>query len=642
MTVRWALAGIVAATAATVGVLVPAAQPARAQDVADPAAELAERYAPVLRIRAQAEPCGEGQPYLPVDIDTVLDNRDVALRGPWSTDDLAGIAPSATDIGDGLGRYHLDFPGDALEPGCDFEEWSRELSAGSRPTAYARVVGDPDRPGRVALQYWFFYVFNDWNNNHEGDWEMIQLVFDAPDAAGALRTEPTMVGYSQHSGGEGTTWASDVMEIIDGTHPVVHPAEGSHANFFGAALYLGRSADTGVGCDDTREPHTDLRPDIALMPTDQAAYLDAFPWLGFQGRWGERHEAFYNGPTGPNMKHQWTEPIQWAEETWRDGSVTVPLSSAIGPNVTNAFCGVVETGSNLLRAVVRNPGAALAVLAGLVAIVIAAASRTRWTGAAPYPVVRRRAWGQVLSAAWQMYARHWPLFTGIGLVYLPVMALATGAQWIAVTAADLTTLVGPDGDHNALTVLVVVLLGDAISLLAYLCVLAAVSHSVGALSGGRVPSPLDAYRAVVQRLRPLSSVAVRIAVVVALLLVAIVTAPFALVYAVRRAFAVPIVMIEDEPATGALRRSRQLVRGQWWRTAMLLVLVVGLGAVIGPLVGIVILLVSGGTTFWLINLVAGLVYAATMPYVALVIAYQYADLTDRSVAEDDREPALVS
>ena len=28
-----------------------------------------------------------------------------------------------------------------------------------------------------------FYVFNDWNNLHEGDWEMIQLIFDV-DTAG--------------------------------------------------------------------------------------------------------------------------------------------------------------------------------------------------------------------------------------------------------------------------------------------------------------------------------------------------------------------------------------------------------------------------------------------------------------------------
>ena len=30
----------------------------------------------------------------------------------------------------------------------------------------------PRHPGRIALQYWLFYVFNDFNNLHEGDWEM--------------------------------------------------------------------------------------------------------------------------------------------------------------------------------------------------------------------------------------------------------------------------------------------------------------------------------------------------------------------------------------------------------------------------------------------------------------------------------------
>ena len=66
---------------------------------------------------------------------------------------------------------------------------------------YARVVTDPAYPGRLALQYWFFYVFNDFNDKHEGDWEMIQLDFDAADGAGAHPT-PVEVGYSQHEGAE--------------------------------------------------------------------------------------------------------------------------------------------------------------------------------------------------------------------------------------------------------------------------------------------------------------------------------------------------------------------------------------------------------------------------------------------------------
>ncbi len=68
------------------------------------------------------------------------------------------------------------------------------ITAGTKPTVYAHVATDPKDPGKLALQYWFFYAFNDFNNTHEGDWEMIQLNFDAPDARAALETKPVEVG----------------------------------------------------------------------------------------------------------------------------------------------------------------------------------------------------------------------------------------------------------------------------------------------------------------------------------------------------------------------------------------------------------------------------------------------------------------
>ena len=83
---------------------------------------------------------------------------------------------------------------------------------------------------------------------------MTQLVFDAADAAEALTKDPIKVGYSSHEGAEGADWGDEKLEIVDGTHPVVYPAAGSHANKFTSALYLGSSADAGVGCDDTRRP----------------------------------------------------------------------------------------------------------------------------------------------------------------------------------------------------------------------------------------------------------------------------------------------------------------------------------------------------------------------------------------------------
>ena len=161
------------------------AAPAAAAPPTPAEVELARTYAPVLELKDQPRPCEAGEPYEPTDIDLLMGNDEIALRGPWDTTNIVSVAPRAAELGRGLFGYHLDFPGDPLRPGCTYEQWSIRLRAQAPPTAYARAVTQPGPPGRLALQYWFFYVFNDWNNTHEGDWEMIQLNFDAdtPEAA---------------------------------------------------------------------------------------------------------------------------------------------------------------------------------------------------------------------------------------------------------------------------------------------------------------------------------------------------------------------------------------------------------------------------------------------------------------------------
>src|SRR5262249_27214391 len=219
------------------------------------------------------------------------------------------------------------------------------ITKGKQPAIYARVVTEAAHPRKLALQYWFFYVYNDFNNKHEGDWEMIQLDFDAATALHALKRQPAEVGYSQHDDAERADWHSDKLER-QGTHPVVYPAAGSHANYYKPALYLGRSAAQGVGCDDTNGPSRTLDTQVVVIPTDKTAYLKQFPWLGYQGRWGEKQPAFYNGPLGPNLKLQWVAPITWAEHHWRDDSFTVPEGGSIGTTATDFFCGAVAAGSN--------------------------------------------------------------------------------------------------------------------------------------------------------------------------------------------------------------------------------------------------------------------------------------------------------
>src|SRR3954453_11675320 len=218
------------------GLVAPPVVPAASADVAEERA-LAQRYAPVVRLVAGTGDCEPSEPYRPIDVDVLFREPTVALRGAWGGGDLVKIGPTAKDLSKGLYQYHLDFPGNALDPGCDYLHWQSRLIGTQPSNVYAHVATDPAHAGKLSLQYWFFYVFNDWNNLHEGDWEMIQLVFDAPTAAEAVRQSPAEGGYSQHEGGERAPWDDSKLERIDGTHPVVHPADGSHANFYGEALY---------------------------------------------------------------------------------------------------------------------------------------------------------------------------------------------------------------------------------------------------------------------------------------------------------------------------------------------------------------------------------------------------------------------
>src|SRR3954469_6405426 len=117
---RLALALAVAALVAPAGA---------AADTADEPA-LAKRYAPVVRLVEQPHECGRGEPYRPIDVDAVFGEPTVAFRGPWAAAGVVKVGPTADDLSRGLYQYHLDFPGDALRPGCDYERWERRITAG--------------------------------------------------------------------------------------------------------------------------------------------------------------------------------------------------------------------------------------------------------------------------------------------------------------------------------------------------------------------------------------------------------------------------------------------------------------------------------------------------------------------------------
>ncbi len=614
-------------------VLALACCPVAAADLADETA-LAERYAPVVRVVEQLEECGHGEPYRPTDVDLLFDEPTVALRGPWNPVDLVRIGPTADDIAD-LYEYHLDFPGNALNPGCDYERWDRRLREGHDPTVYAHVASEPARPGQLALQYWLFYTYNDWNNLHEGDWEMIQILFDAADAAEALAEKPVSVGYSQHEGAEGADWDDEKLELVDGRRPVVYPAAGSHANFFDPALFVGSSGEQGVGCDDTRGPHLELEPKVVTIPSDASAAGGTMPWLTFEGRWGELQDAFFNGPTGPNMKTQWTEPVTWSEG-WRPRAYAVPTSGVFGTGATDFFCQAVESGSRGLVKFLRNPGLTLLVLAVVVGLAWFGIARATWRPVAPLRLARRRTWGQVLSAAGRMYVKRPRLFLGIGILLIPLGVVISIVQALVLGGFGLAG-VDTTGEGAGALVLLLVAIGLTLTLLGLALVQAATACALIRIDAGEEIGPVEAYRRALVQIRPLLA-ALGIAVGVWVLLTA--TAflfPVALWLAVRWSLLAPVVEIEGRSAGSALRRSSELVRGHWLRVASL----VGVGTVLalaaGPFLGALLILLTDAPPA-LLNVVAGVVYALAMPFVALTTAYVYFDARTRFELEPVSEP----
>ena len=209
-----------------------------------PEQELIDRYVPLVNIREQQQPCAStpegGEPYLPLPVELVLGNEQVVLR---NASDRTAIATGVTaqELATHSEDTFLDFPGNSRRPGCTFEtdERARIAELDLKPTAYARIVLDPENE-RMMVQYWLFWYFNDWNNLHEADWEGVVVFWDnIATVEEALATAPDRVGISQHGGGELSTWDDDKLTRDNETHPVIFPAAGSHGNFYTPNTYLG-------------------------------------------------------------------------------------------------------------------------------------------------------------------------------------------------------------------------------------------------------------------------------------------------------------------------------------------------------------------------------------------------------------------
>ncbi|CAG0935563.1 hypothetical protein TFLX_04405 [Thermoflexales bacterium] len=285
----------------------------------DPDQALAEQYAPILY-------AADGENYFPVTIDYTLRNSRLKLSNGQFIN-MPTVSDLISHMTDGS---RLDFAGDS--PTGTQTIW--DASVGRDPTVYTYI----SRTGSLtAIQYWFHYFYNDWaaskgcykpgiscqpslGNNHEGDWEGIQVVLQDD--------TPIQAVYSQHFDHTRRQWQYVERE---GEHPVVYVGWGSHASFFKDAYYshiIGGAETTG------RKPLPPSNISLLRSKEDPA-------WLQFQGIWGIDDGILGLGgsPTGPAQRDNWADPFTWWinsqwDENFNYGLWCNPLGGQITPERT--------------------------------------------------------------------------------------------------------------------------------------------------------------------------------------------------------------------------------------------------------------------------------------------------------------------
>ena len=125
---------------------------------------------------------------------------------------------------------------------------------------------------------------------------------------------------------------------------------------------------------------------------------------------------------------------------------------------------------------------------------------------------------------------------------------------------------------------------------------------------------------------------------VVLLTSSLVLIPIAVWLTVRWALIAPAIALEDLSAVEALRRSSRLVRRHWLKVGSLTIACAAVALVAGPLVGALLIILTSAPLPAL-DVVAGVIYALTLPFVALTTAYVYFDarVRDELTARPDEE-----
>jgi Ca2+-binding RTX toxin-like protein len=225
------------------------------------------------------------------------------------------------------------------------EGWFLNVDDAARQGSVVAPIFYVEYPDRI--EYWMFYGHDPKSVlradglllSHEGDWEHITVHLDGRRA--------TTVGFYGHGCNPiERTYGVDVE--VSGTHPVVYPAEGSHASYPEERDFFG--AWPAGGCSSSLSGRTDIavyEPGVsAVMQTwNNLRPVQAECWYGYGGAWGDTGEGLtFNdidlinlafgrgddtGPAGPfwNLEQAPAPMARSCGDPWAPRSATLPTKT---------------------------------------------------------------------------------------------------------------------------------------------------------------------------------------------------------------------------------------------------------------------------------------------------------------------------
>lgn len=595
--------------------------PAAAQTIDPATQQLADAYAPIAMLRAQQSTCDKhGEGYFPAPVDWIFDNPDIQLRadagGKVSADPVLQRGFTPQELAAAGADAYIDFPNDPHHPGCHFETYFKRAVAryGLEPTAYAHIVID-EGTRKLYLQYWFWYLFNDWNNLHESDWEMIQLVFDATTPAEALAVGPDEVGFAQHESGQVARWNDERLER-DGAHLYVYPGAGSHASYPTSDLFISwGERGSGFGCDDTRAP-VDAKPLRVIVIPDPVDPNGPFAWTLFQGLWGQRGQQLFNGPLGPNLTQKWTDP-EAAMSDWVTANLSVPTGPSVGLDATRTFCSMSKYGSQIVVRLISQVWGA--VLLGIVIL-----------GLVLFCVYR--AWPYLLEAL-DIYGNELSTFLGIGLLAIPIGFLFNLLVSLLQDVAPFDEFLGWLSISGGAAFTAASVVGGLQQAAMLLLVVPAVVEGMKCIRQGERPTVLGCFRSSVRHFPTVLTAWAIYFLLIASVGLTIVALPFAIYFGMTFQFFIQAAILEeDRPGWNALRRSWRTTRGQLPRTLVLTLPFLILAVLPGPVVGLTFLIL-GGSRVQFANVASGFFYALLIPYAYIGLTMAWRRLRHDSIIE---------